>query len=363
MITLFDKYIIKLFLKYTIVVQFFIGVISLLASTALHTKMVDKFNASFINIMVFDILKIPYLLYSTMPMSIVVSTMMVMIILIKNNELIAYVSLGGKVRNLIRPFLAGGLVVAVFLIFMANTLNPKIMYFRAQYSAKHIYKKADLDIRPNLIDIWLKMHGNNFIHILNVDPVKMEFDYVTEYHMNKDLQVESIETYNSAKPHGKQWRIFNQKKYIMSPIPKKVSENRNMITNKPVFDELSKMPFLKPQYVSISDIFKVADIMNKQSINTDKYYSQIYKIFAHAASVIVIIMTIFPLCINFNRNHSYIKVAAKSISVGFGYWMLMASCLSLGKTGVLTPFLSNFVPILIYAALAAFLIYRREHAK
>lgn len=363
MITLFDRYIIKLFLKYTVVVQFFIAIISLLANTAMHTKMVDKFNASFTSIMVFDTLKIPYLLYSTMPMSIVISTMMVMIILIKNNELIAYVSLGGKVRNLIRPFMAAGLVVSISLIFMANTLNPKIMYIRAKYSAKHIYKKADLDIRPNLIDIWMKLHDNDFIHILNVDPVKMEFDYVTEYHMNKDAQVDSIETYNSAKKHGKQWQLFNQKRYIMSPIPKKIYEKRNVITDKPIFDELSKMPFLKPQYVSISDIYKVADIMKNQSVNTDKYYSQIYKIFAHAISVLVLILTIFPLCINFSRNHSYIKVAAKSISMGFGYWMLMASCGSLGKTGVLNPFMSNFLPIFIYAGLAAFLIYRREHAK
>lgn len=361
MISKFNKYIITLFIKYTLVIQIFIGIITLLANTAMHTKMSDRYNAPFLDILLYDLLKVPYLLYSTMPMSIVFSTMFVMITIVKNNELLAYVSLGGRIRNFILPFITGGAVVAIFLIIAANYINPKVMYFRESYAAQHIFKRK-VEIRPNLTDIWMKLQDNKFIHITAVDPDKMEFHYVTEYTLDSNLKILSIEIYNSAKQEGDKWRIFNQKIYTMNPIPQKTSQKRDTVTDKPIFDELSEMPFLRPQYVSITDIYKIAEIMKNQNMRTTKYDMQIYKIFAHALSVIVIIMTIFPLCINFNRNQSYIKVAVYSVSMGFGYWMLVASCLSLGKNSVLGPFMANFFPIILFSGIAAYLIYRREHA-
>lgn len=361
MISKFNKYIIMLFIKYTLIIQVFIGVITLLTNTAMHTKMSDRFNAPFIDILFYDLLKVPYLLYSTMPMSIVFSTMFVMITIVKTNELLAYVTLGGKIRNMILPFVYGGAGVAMLLIMTANYLNPKVMYFREAYAAKHIFNR-EMEVRPNLTDIWMKLKNNKFIHITAIDPEKMEFHYVTEYNLDENLKVESIETYNSAKKSDDKWRIFNMKQYTMLPIPQKTSQQRDAFSDKPVFDELSEMPFLKPQYVSISDIYKIAEVMKNQRMNITKYEMQIYKIFAHSLSVIVIIMTIFPLCINFNRNQSYIRVAVYSISVGFTYWMLVASCLSLGKNGVLGPFTANFFPIILFSFISAYLIYRREHA-
>ncbi|MGE4266148.1 MAG: LptF/LptG family permease [Deferribacterales bacterium] len=361
MISKFDKYIISLFLKYTIVVQIVVGVISLLASAAMHTDLIDKYKVGIVEVLIFDMMKIPYLLYTTMPMSIVISTMLVILTLIKNNELMAYVSLGGKIRNLIQPFLISGVVVALLLVLTANTINPKVMYMREKYAAEIIYKK-EMDIRPSLTNIWMKLHGNKFIHITALDPDKMEFHYVTEYTLNDKLQVESIETYNSAKKDGDKWKLFNQKKYDMMNVPKKTYDVRNITMTKPIFDELSKMPFLKPQFVSIGDIYKVAEVMKNQNVNTSKYMLQIYKIFAHAISVLVIILVIFPLCVDFNRNHSYIKAAAKSLGVGFAFWMSVASCSSLGKNGVLSPFMSSFLPIILFACLAVYIIYRREHA-
>jgi len=357
----FDKYIIALFLKYTVVVQVVVAVISLLANAAMHTDLVDKYQVTLWQVIVYDFMKVPYLLYTTMPMSIVISTMLVMLTLIKNNELVAFVSLGGKIRDLIMPFFYSGIVVSLLLILMANTINPKVMYMREKYAAEIIYKK-EIDVRPSLTNIWMKLKGNRFIHITALDPEKMEFHYVTEYTLNDKLQVESIETYNSAKRAGDKWKLFNQKKYDMMEVPKKTYDVRNITTTKEIFDELSTMPFLKPQYVSIGDIYKVAEVMKNQKVNTSKYMMQIYKIFAHAISVLVIILVIFPLCVDFNRNHSYIKVAAKSLLVGFAFWMTVASCSSLGKNGVLSPFMSSFVPIILFSAIAIYIVYRREHA-
>lgn len=93
--------------------------------------------------------------------------------------------------------------------------------------------------------------------------------------------------------------------------------------------------------------------MEKQDLNASKYNLQLYKSYAHTLSIIVIILVIFPLCIGFGRNHSYIAVASKSLFTGFAYWMLTASLQSLGKTGVFSPFTASFLPIVIFLLLSA----------
>jgi lipopolysaccharide export system permease protein len=146
----------------------------------------------------------------------------------------------------------------------------------------------------------------------------------------------------------------------MSPVPKLTERSESSVVKRELFDELTSLPVMKPKYLSISEIRRIGEVMKKQNLSASKYDMQLYKIYAHSLSVIVIIITIFPLCVGFNRNQSYIAVAAKSILTGFGYWMLMASCYSLGKTGILTPFFANFLPIFLFIGLSGVLIYRRE---
>jgi lipopolysaccharide export system permease protein len=169
MISKFNLYIIKLFAKYTIIVQIFVAIISLVANTFQHTKYLSEYNITFTTLLIFDFLKTPYLLYSTMPMTIVISTMFVMITLLKNNELLAYVSLGGKIRNLAVPFIIGGALMSVLLFVMADSLNPKVMFEREKFASEHIRKKRFV-IQGKLTDLWLKENDRTFVSIGIMDP-------------------------------------------------------------------------------------------------------------------------------------------------------------------------------------------------
>lgn len=357
----FNKYIIKLFIKYTVSVQLFVAIISLIANTFQHTKMLSEYNITFTTLIVYDMMKIPYLLYITMPMTIVISTMLVMVVLMKNNELLAYVSLGGKVRNLAIPFLISGVLISGLLYVSADIINPKTMLERERYSLEHI-KKKPFSISGTLSDMWLKESDSNFVNITLMDPLRMELHDITEYHLDDSFRVDSIVTYDTAIFKENQWVLTNVKEYGMSPVPLLKEQQDKVLQQRSLFDELTSLPSLKPQYLSLKEIRRIVNIMKKQDLNASKYELQLYRTYAHSLSIIVIILVIFPLCIGFSRNHSYIMVATKSLFTGFGYWMLMASMQSLGKTGLFEPFTASFMPLLIFTVLAVTLIYRRERA-
>lgn len=360
--TKFNKYIIKLFIKYIFVVQVFVGIITLVANTFQHTKMLSEYGISFYTLLIYDLMKVPYLLYTTMPMTIVVSTMLVMVTLLKNNELLAYVSLGGKIRSLVTPFLLSGLVLAGVLYFAADYINPKVMLEREKFSFENIKKKT-FNISGKLTDLWLKETDSSFINISLMDPAQRQLLNVTEYHLNDDFQVGEIVTYDSATAEGDEWVISNYRLYEMYPVPTRSKSIDSFSEKRELFDELTSLPVLKPQYLSLKEIKRISAIMKKQDLNAAKYELQLYKSYAHAASVVVIILVIFPLCIGFSRNHSYISVASKSLFTGFAYWLIMASFQSLGKTGLFGPAAANFIPVAAFMLLSAVLIYRRERAQ
>lgn len=357
----FNIYIIKLFIKYTVTVQLFVAVISLIANTFQHTKMLREYDISFSTLIIYDLMKIPYLLYTTMPMTIVISTMLVMVVLLKNNELLAYVSLGGRVRNLAVPFLISGIILSGLLYLSADIINPKTMLAREKFNYEKI-KKRDFSVSGKLSELWLKQSDSSFINISILDQAQMKLHNVTEYHLNSDFQVSEIIMYDSAEKKGSKWVLENIRVYDMSSVPKLNSTADFRTEKRELFDELTSLPTLKPQYLSLKEIRRIADIMEKQDLNASKYNLQLYKSYAHTLSIIVIILVIFPLCIGFGRNHSYIAVASKSLFTGFAYWMLTASLQSLGKTGVFSPFTASFLPIVIFLLLSAALIYRREHS-
>lgn len=359
--TKFNKYILSLFIKYTVIVQVFVAIISLIANTFQHTKMLNDYDISFMTLLIFDMMKIPYLLYTTMPMTIVISTMLCMVTLLKNNELTAYVSLGGKIRNLAVPFILSGVVLAGVLYYAADVINPKIMLEREKFSYEHI-KKRDFNISGTLTDLWLKESDTIFININLMDPEAKRIIGIKEYHLDENFQVGELILYDSAVKKGDMWVEMNKKVYTMDPVPTLVSSDESVTEKRNLFDELSDLPVLSPKYLSIKETRKTSQIMKKQDLNTAKYDLQLYKTYAHAISVLVIILVIFPLCIGFNRNHSYIMVASKSLFTGFAYWMTMASFQSLGKTGLFSPMMSSFLPLIIFFAFALILIYRREHA-
>ncbi len=133
--------------------------------------MLNEYNITFYTLIIYDVMKIPYLLYTTMPMTIVVSTMLVMVSLLKSNELLAYVSLGGKIRNMALPFFISGFILAGLLYYAADTINPKTMLKREKYAYEHI-KKKKFRASGKLTDLWLKETDDVFLNIDFMDPTQ-----------------------------------------------------------------------------------------------------------------------------------------------------------------------------------------------
>ncbi|KAA0258017.1 LptF/LptG family permease [Deferribacter autotrophicus] len=96
----FNKYVLKIYILNLISVLALILILYTFFQIIQHTKYISKYNTSLFDIIIFDLLKIPYSIYQVFPVAGATAVVITILRLIKNNELIAYLSLGGKIKEL-----------------------------------------------------------------------------------------------------------------------------------------------------------------------------------------------------------------------------------------------------------------------
>lgn len=352
-------YVFSMFLKNTIYVQLFMAVIVMAVNLLQHSKLMGEYNVGFIVIFNYEAMILPYTLYLYMPISAIISVLFTMITLLKNNELLAYLTSGGRVRDLLYPLLALGILLSVMLVFMADVINPKTLIAREEYSSEHMQERT-LKMNAKLEDVWMKDKEDRLVHINNIDPVNKQMFGIEQYYLNKDFEVYKMVKMEKAVPEDDKWQLINGEEFTFKKVPKLVDTFEQRTVKDILFSDLMDLPVFKPMYLSISELTKIKNILEEQNLNATNYYLQIYQKYAHSLSILVIILLIYPLSVNMSRHISYIKIASIALSFGIIFWLTMSSLYTLGKTGLFNPIVANFLSHVIFALIGIFLLYKKE---
>lgn len=352
-------YFLKLFIKQILLIQTVILVLYTFFSLIGSMDMMGRYNASLWNVFYYEIIKIPQAIYDTLPITAVAATLLVIITLIKQNELIAFVSVGGKIRNLMIPFLSVGILLSGFLFFLSENINPKIELSREKYKTE-VIKKDKFMARDKFFDLWIKGGDKVFINVDFIDPIANSFKGLTEYYLDDEYQVYKLKVVEEGSLREGKWDFINERVYEMNPIPKMTSYKPNVYKSHGTLSGLVNLPGDNHKYLNAKDFSKIIDLYEDKGLNVDRYLLYYYKMFAHPLSILVLILVVLPMSITLSRHHSYILIASRSLAAGFAYWIMNASFFSLSKTGIIGPFVANFLPHLLLSAMAIFFIIKRE---
>ena len=360
----FSKYIIIHFTKYLLYTQIFVTILFYLAGLFQDTKLLrGGGSADIFTLAYYEFLKLPMSVYTSIPITVTIATLFLMMNLMRSNELIAYVTLGGKVRNLIVPFLITSVLMSGLLFVMSDKIIPIFRHKKEKIFQEDIKGRAYIK-NMKLRDVWLKDENQRIINIKLIDSVQKKLYNITEYYMTDNMEFERMRLIDRAVRNDEkaEWELRNVRSFTVEPLPKLAEKSPYLHEKNSFFDDITKLPSTGAKFFSTSQLGEIVDIMDRQNISADKYRNAYYRHISHAISVIILVMTVYPLCVNFSRNTSYIKTASKALSVAILYWLLTASLHSLGKTEVVTPFFANFTQSIIFSAVAVWLMFSREKA-
>lgn len=358
---LFQRYVFISFFKYIFIVGLFVNLMSLISSTMGESKDLSKYDYSIIDFIMLQGYNMALHFNLIMPAIPTIAAVIVIIILMRSNELLAYVSLGGTITKLAVPFITVGIIMSSFMILWEYHVIPKVRVDREELRDKMQGKKYNRIAVYN--DIWMMDANNKIINIKFIDMIGKTINGITQYNINNEFTITKIEKINEAVKVSNGWKISNFETLDVSSNPPKITNEASKIVQNHLWDDLMKVAVVDIRALSPTQLSTLSNIMAKHGMSTNKYDMLYYSKYANAISVIVLLILVFPIAINFSRNYSIVKNAAVTIVLGLLFWVVQASCYSLGDTGLLSPFLSNFLPLITFVIISSVIIYFRQYKR
>lgn len=232
---LFEQYITRKFVPLVTILT--LGTLILLGLVDYIANINRFLHISFTQIIYFYILKNVSLLSFVLPIAVFLAAAITTKRLTKSNEIIAYLSLGGGVSSLMKPFIIHAifickivLILEFFLIPMANKTKRE---FEEEHNLKHPLGKE------NESSVYLKISDTKFLVIGYYDLEKnigknITIDEVEKNTLKSRIQAEKIE-WNEEDEEGF-WTLKNWKKTTYDKNNNITSQGLNMVLDSITLD-------------------------------------------------------------------------------------------------------------------------------
>lgn len=308
-------------------------------------------------------LQLLYLMYNsfftltlTLPLSLVFGWILTLVIFVRNNELVAFTSLGAKQSSIYTPVVSISLFLLVILLFIQMT--------PLAYSYEQKKKILDGNYFSNTkSDIFLK-YNDNFVYFKKLLPLKKEAE---DIHIYKVVDEDIVETIIAKKAYfqNDKWYILDAK-IIKKPKELNFETSRLEIRYEKFLNTLEgfKPKILDNVYetksnFSIIDAVSALTLLSKQDVNTDKIRAAIYYETIIPFFIIPLMMLIFAYT-SYNRRFFNIgSFTSFSIFGTLVIWGVFFMLHKFSNSGVMKPEFSLLIPFAVWL-LVTYFIYKEK---
>ncbi len=349
-----NKYIVKEFLWVYLVSISALSGFYLVMNIFESLKSVIVLQPSVYLVMMLYITQIPGIIYQTIPMAALLTTIIVYIVMSKNNEISTLLSTGISPFTIIKPAIVLILVLSMFHFMFGEYVVPRANTENAVFEAQihHIHLKLSKNFKVN--NIWFKSNDRIFKVGLFIPWLNTIKD-ITIYNFSHtmDMLVRRIDI-NTAKWNKGRWNA--DKLYI-----------RDFSSGHQTGYQFSESALIRLP-LTLSDFKhtgKTLDEMNYMELRTyikrlkqEGYTYAPYDValnakLAYPLSSLFVILLVIPFALKKRKTSGMILALGVSIGVGLSYWIIMALSLSMGNSGMLNAIAAAWLPNIItfFAAL------------
>ncbi len=355
---LFHRYILKNFIKNLFVVQLVVVVLSLVTSSMGELKNLvgnDYTLLEFIRLQLFWIVINNNM---SMPITTTVASVASIVQLMRTNEMLAYVSFGGKVSSVSIPLISVGMVVLLFMLFIEYIGIPKARVYRSELLSE--ITNTPISISRSYSNIWMMDGSNQLVHIGFMDVLNNSIEDVKFYNIDEGGQIESYISVDNIVKKDSEF-VSKGKTFVdLTRSSPKVIKNGDYQLPTKLFKELLEVNTDFPTSLTPTQIYNIIKVVRDRGLSTNRYEMILYTKIAKMLSVLVLMILTFPIVISFSRNYSITKNIIMAFSVGVSFLIVQAVMLSFGNRGAVSPFIANFSPLILFVFISILIISNRK---
>lgn len=350
--TILDRYLARGWLK--------IFALSLACTTALYLvvdffDLVDNLlradNAVWTALRYF-LYKLPMVISRVVGFTALFSTLFYLGTLSQNQEITAMRSSGLSLHRISLPLLVLSFLLSVLNLFWNESLVP-ILTRKAQYIYKTEVRKKPPKTILGTEDVWIR-GKENFINIDRFDSKGGTLRGVTVYLLDRDFSLRGLIVAPTARWDGARWAITRGIEWsFLSDGQVKRQVVRFLLPISETPEDL-KLLARETEEFSLFDLKKhIADLRGK-GIDATEYEVDLQVKMALPLLSLLLVFLGIPFGLRHGSGGGMALAFGITMLIGFGYWFLLAFCISLGHSGALLPGIAAWIPNLTLALVALF---------
>ncbi|HUT52920.1 MAG TPA: LPS export ABC transporter permease LptG [bacterium] len=350
-----DRYVLRSFLGIFIgsllSVSFLFTVLSVLDSI---TFVMSEDGATIPGVVRFYLLQLPQTIYMSAPVAALLSAMITLGGLNQNHELMALRASGISLLRAATPILLASVIISGGAFVLGNTLVP--VGNRYFLSEKQVIKGEEPDPGES---VWYvsESRGENPV-ILNIEKVDRqtgELAGVTIFRTGPGLALlEEITAAKALYVPGRGWRLLRAetRAFHGHDVPAISSSPEMMIALPDTPEDLLRVQ-RAPEEMTLAQLADQIARVRRYGLPETAYRVERQARFAIPLAAVILVLAGIPLAIRPVRSGGLAWGILGAIIVGFIYFVVIAEFISLGKGGMVEPWVAAWSANIIFGIIGA----------
>ena len=323
-------------------------------------KQIAKFGIPFKVAFIIILLNLPAVIVMTIPMGVLLSTVMTLNRLSLSSEITVMRACGIGLNRIAKPIFIFAIVMALSSFFINETLVPVMNRQSKDLALWALGQKNIPDGKKNFVFKEISSGGNlkRLFYVGSCE--KKTLHNVTVLDNSKDGTIQVLQA-REGKTSPKGWEFEKGAAYTIA--------NDGQVLNTTLFDtsivqfgldltkEMNKNLAKEMNFVGLLKHLSNPDLSEK---DRQVYTTELFDKIALPVTTLVFVLLGVPLAITpprvrYNRGFLF------SILIIFAYYLVRALSLSFGETGSLAPFIAAWLPNIVLTIWGTWLYYKKVY--
>lgn len=345
-----NKYLIAHVLRYLLITEIAGIVVFITIEFFDHMGMFTSTLSNFLNSIVYLFLRTPYYINLILPLAFLISMLILLILMIRNNEIITLRTSGISTLSILIPFAGLSLFLALFSFGLSEWIKPY-----ASSAADYIYRVRIKKEEPFVFfkndRIWFK-RGNIINNIDSYDPKKDIINGLTTIELADDYSIKRRLDAKKGIWENGSWTFFDvvERTFKKDSILKKntYKELKDIIKENP---SIFKATGRSPEDMGYRELSKYIKKMRRDGHDVRRYLVDLYNKFAFPFINLIMVFAAFSVGLRYSKTKHISKGIFTGITVGMLYWFFHSISLSFGYSDIFPPFFAAWLANIFFFSL------------
>lgn len=319
----------------------------------------SKAHAHMQNVILYFVYKIPEILIQVMPLGVLLSTLLTLGILSRNNEVTAMRSSGMSLRFVTTPILCAAFASSLLSLVLNEFVFP-VTYQKMRYIEQVEINKKDYATFFRRDNIWYRQ--NNLIMRARLfEPASDTFKGITIWEDDDRMQPLRRIDAAAGKRSGKIWTLSDVtvREFNNGEVAKTSSEKSRPAALGLKEDDL-KIVSKYAEDMGFRELRRYCNNLRKSGYDPRRYLADMHAKISYPFASFIMAFLGIPFALAGSRSSGTALGIAQSLGIGFSYFIVNAVVLSFGHNGVLPPLVSAWAANVIFALSGIWLAMRFE---